>query len=285
MPAFIFLFGYNAKYNPKKIIFRWCIPYFSFQILYITFIKYVLKSNVKYQFTTPYWLLWYVMACIFYQLLIPIFNTSNKRKQILFVVFSFIIALLVGYEDTIGNYMALSRFIVFLPWFLIGYYCKKNAMLESFSVRNVRNNIVVIISMAIIAFSIPFIFQTNLNNRLLYGSFSYSNCDGSLLLRALLYLISFAWIVFLFVGVKPFINKKLIVLTSIGQNTLPIFLLHGFLVRGIEIYYPILISTPWMVLLLSVAIIILFGNKLVNKLIFYLDFSWLEKLSIFNTKE
>ena len=64
MPAFIFLFGYNAKYSPKKIVYRWCLPYAIFQCAYISFAKFILNANTNFQFTTPYWLLWYMLLTL-----------------------------------------------------------------------------------------------------------------------------------------------------------------------------------------------------------------------------
>ena len=77
MPVFIFLFGYNVRYSPNKVIFRWCIPYIVFQSLYLLFSLFVLDIKVNFQYTTPYWLLWYMLSCIFYQLLLPLYETTN----------------------------------------------------------------------------------------------------------------------------------------------------------------------------------------------------------------
>ena len=138
MPALIFLFGYNVKYSPKKIVYHWCIPYAIFQSMYILFSKGILNANVNLQFTTPYWLLWYMLACICYQLLLPLFDTDNKSKQLITLVCAFVISILVGYENSIGYYMSLSRFFVFQPWFLLGYYSKKNHLPERLSLRSER---------------------------------------------------------------------------------------------------------------------------------------------------
>lgn len=118
MPAFIFLFGYNAKYSPKKIVYRWCLPYAIFQCAYISFAKFILNANTNFQFTTPYWLLWYMLACIYYQLLLPLFDTDDKGKQIITILCAFVISLLIGYEKSVGYYMSLSRFL----YFYLGFY-------------------------------------------------------------------------------------------------------------------------------------------------------------------
>jgi fucose 4-O-acetylase-like acetyltransferase len=76
---------------------------------------------------------------------------------------------------------------------------------------------------------------------------------------------------------RPYLSKKLILITNIGQNTWPIFLLHGFVIKVIPLYFPYLVDSPWRVILLSFALVILVGNKFFNRAVYYTCFSWLEK--------
>lgn len=275
MPAFLFLFGYNAKFVPQKIIFRWCLPYAIFQCAYILFSRFVLHTQEAFQFTTPYWLLWYMLVCIYYQLLLPLFDTDDKTKQIIAVLCTFVISYLIGFEDTVGYYMSLSRFFVFQPWFLLGYYCKKNNLLERLSRQPKIRFIILLSSTAIIA--ILSYFVRAFPNGLLYGSYSYTNYEGALWIRAMISIMSFSAILFLCVGMRPYLSRKLIIITNIGQNTWPIFLLHGFVVKAIPVYFPYLVSSPWRVMALSCVFVMLAGNKLCNKAVYYTTFSWLEK--------
>lgn len=275
MPAFIFLFGYNVKYSPKKIVYRWCLPYTIFQCAYIAFEKFILNSEIDFQFTTPYWLLWYMLACIFYQLLLPLFDTDHKNKQIIAILCVFIISLLVGFEKSVGYYMSLSRFFVFQPWFLLGYYCKKNNLLERLSLQPQRRFFILFASVAVTTILAAFIGK--IPNGLLYGSYAYSSCEGALWMRVMVSIMSLSIILFLCVGMKPYLSRKLFLITNIGQNTWPIFLLHGFAVKAIPIYFPYLVGSPWCIILLSCVIVILVGNKLCQKAIYYICFSWLEK--------
>lgn len=282
MPAFLFLFGYNIKYSGKQIIYRWCIPYLIFQSAYLVFARCVLDSDIEFQYTTPYWLLWYMLACIFYQLLLPLFDTTDKRRQKIAVLVVFIIALVIGYDDSVGYYMSLSRFFVFQPWFLLGYYCKKNGILEAMSIHSKIRLPIFLVSAVVILISIPFFLCTDLPKELLYGSYSYSNCSSTLWMRAAIFMISLSWNVFLFVGVKPYLDRKILLITRIGQNTWPVFLLHGFLVKAAPFYLSHLLSTPLWVILFAFLILVVFGNKIFNKVIYYLCFSWIEKLHIFD---
>lgn len=279
MPVFIFLFGYNIKYSPARIIYRWCIPYAVFQSIYIFFQRFLYNASIAIQYTTPYWLLWYMVVCIFYQLLLPLYDSEDPYRQLLSLLCTFILALYIGFEGSVGYYMSLSRFFVFQPWFLLGYYCKKNGIVESLTAHRKIRFTIFLVSMLIILLFAP--HYSNIPIGLLYGSHSYSGCGGTPLMRASVSFIAFSWILFLFVGVKPYLNKPLKLLTRIGQNTWPIFLLHGFFVKAIPVYLPQLLSSPWRVILLSCTVLVLMGNKILGKAIYYTGFSWFEKLALY----
>lgn len=282
MPAFLFLFGYNIYYSPKKLISRWCIPYVLFQCIYLVFAVAILKADLNFQFTTPYWLLWYMLACIYYQLLLPLFDTDNKRKQIINILCVYLVSLLIGIDDSVGYYMSLSRFFVFQPWFLLGYYCKKNNFIDKMSFNSKNRFMLSFISVLIICCLLPCLFT--IPNGLLYGSYSYSKCSGAMWMRIVISFMALSMIGLLFVGLKQHFGKKIILITTIGQNTLPVFLLHGFFVKAVPVYFPHLVSSPLRVVLLSCSILILLGNKLCRNAVSFMCFSWVEKHTM-NTKK
>lgn len=277
MPAFLFLTGYNIKFKPQNIVFRWFIPYLVFQFLHITYSGYVLGNHMILQFTTPYWSLWYLLACVFYQILLPLYDVDSERHQFFIMTIVVILALVVGYDDSIGKYMTLSRFFVFQPWFLLGLYFKKRSIFRSIFMHSINRMWLERISIYGILLSIVYLYVLNIENRLLYGSFSYKNYGITIGKRAIVMLIALCWIVFLLVVIKPYINKKIPLVTTIGQNTLSIYLLHGFVVKALPIFCPVIVSAPWSILLISAIILILFGNKFCQKGIHYLCFGWLEK--------
>lgn len=276
MPAFLLLFGYNIKYSCRRILLRFCIPYFVFQTVYIVYDMNILKGDEVLQYTTPYWILWYLLVCIFYQLLIPLYDIKRTRYQIVIISLAFAIALLIGFEKTVGEYMSLSRFFVFQPWFLLGFYCKKNEMLKKGLVHD-KMHFISRISVYGIIVSFVYLLLVHIPNRLLYGSYPYNKHHITIDKRAILMVISLCWILFLFVVIKPYLNKKIPMITTIGQNTLPVYLMHGFVVKTIPVFFPVLLSTPWSILLLSCVILLVFGNKVCQKGIYYLCFGWLEK--------
>ena len=124
MPAFLFLNGRLAKFDNKKVFKHLIIPYFVFQTLYLSFDAAVMKdgAEVTLQYTTPYWILWYLMVIIIYYILIPMLPPKGSRGVYTVLPCSFLLALLAGYDKTLGYYLSLSRASVFAPFFLFGYY-------------------------------------------------------------------------------------------------------------------------------------------------------------------
>jgi len=271
MPAFLFLLGYNAKFSLKKILFRWILPYLIFQSLYILFARTVLHTAEPIRYTKPYWLLWFLLVGVFYQLLLPLYEKAGKRGQPYVLAGAFLLSLLVGFADVVGYEFSLSRFFVFQPWFLLGLYWKRGNFAPNRATR--------MISLAVVLLSVPFFIFAKIPNGLLYGSYSYANCGGALWMRVAVSVLALAWILLLFGGLKPYCNKKTPCITTCGQNTLSVFLMHGFLVKAISAFLPNLLRTPWQVLLLSCAILALLGNKFMNKIVSLIGGLWLERVN------
>lgn len=81
MPAFIFVTGRFAKFSPRKILTRQLLPYGVFQVLYITGDHLIRGDPWELQFTTPRWLLWYLLASAFWHLLLPLLETERPARM------------------------------------------------------------------------------------------------------------------------------------------------------------------------------------------------------------
>ena len=278
MPALIFLFGYFVKPGGKGILFRWIIPYLVFQTLYLQFNRHVLEQNVAIQYTTPNWILWYWLACIAYLLLLPIYDAKKPFTQLVLLASSVAAALAVGLDKTVGYYMALSRIIVFFPWFLLGVYFRKNDGFRLFSGKKIWLCLAGVAALIPAVWSMGFLTEQKVPVGLLYGSYSYSAVNQTPQMRAILMGIALIWIVFLCVFSRLFLSRKLPVITHIGQNTLPVFLLHGFIVKAIGKFCPEWADSFGKVMLISCLILLFFGNKWMKKLVDLIGLKWLEKL-------
>ena len=276
MPAFLFLFGYNARFSVRRIVFRWIIPYIVFQTLYTLFRNLVLNDDADFQYVVPYWILWYMLVGIMYQALLPFLGIMNARGRKWALLSACASSLLIGYMEAAGYFLSLSRFFVFLPWFLLGHELKSNSALRLAAESKTARIMAAAALFAAMALTAA-VFR-NVTNDLLYGAASYEKCGSGIFMRAVVLLIAFFWVFFLFVCVKPCFGRKLAFITKIGQNTWPVFLLHGFLVKIIPVCFPGWLNFPWQAALITSAVLLITGNRWFDRVVYGIGLTWMQKV-------
>lgn len=263
MPAFVFLTGYFAKFRPRKIIFQFGYTYLLFQALYLLFDFYQLGGEAqKLYFSFPYWLMWYLLATIVYSLLLPLLDVSARWKQAVILLLTVAAALWSGNDPYLGYGLSGARIVSFLPFFVLGFYCGKHKGIPLARKKPmVRIVTGLILTAAVVGCCIYLQNHPELTIYTMYGSVSYKSGHYGMAERAVLMGIALLWIGFFMFALLPLLNRKIPVLSGIGKNTFPIFLLHGFLVKAIEFYkWPFLLDSLLPVLLAAIAILALCGN-------------------------
>lgn len=284
MPAFLFLTGYFSRFSIAKILTELAYPYALFQVLYLTFDTVVLKDapieELMLQFTTPYWLLWYLLATIFYRLLIPLLDKIPLPLRPLTVAGAVGLALACGYVPEFGYYLSAGRFFAFLPFFLSGYYLSRTRWFPRWLDRPLRSVRKWPFALAGIAVSFwSALRESVFTPKMLYGSVPYAQAGFGPVIRLIITLSAFGWILMLLVTTP---NRSIPGITVVGRGTLPIFLLHGFLVRLLARWQVFSLPLPGnllLALLLTAAVLALLGNRAVQKPMHrVLTGGWLEKL-------
>lgn len=273
MPVFLFLCGWFARYDRTKIVFGLFIPYLVLQVGYVFFQRWLYGTNVALQFVTPYWLLWFLLALFIYHLLLPLYDVANPRLRLPVWIGVFLLSLLVGFDPYIGYSLTLSRLLVFQPWFLLGFYLRRMQLPQlHFAVK--------LLIAAALGVCIGVLCFSPITNNMLYGSYSYAAGQYHIGTRLFLSIMALLWISLICYVIKPVLNFSVPLITTLGQNTLPVFLLHGFIVKYIGYRHPQLLEKPAVFLGITCGILLLTGNVLVGKLFRWLmpDF-WIRKLA------
>lgn len=266
MPAFLFLTGKFAKFGRRKILKHFCIPYLIFQTLYLCFSAKVLTgTEIVLQYTTPYWILWYLLAVIFYYMLIPVLPDKGTVHAEIAIAAAFLLCLLAGFEASIGYYLSLSRFLVNLPFFLWGYYA--DSLPGKAGLRHGMSRLAaIVLSLVVILLGESYILKNNVPPALLYGASSYSACGSSMIERLVVMIAAAGWIIFLDSALP---NRQIPVVSVLGQNIMPVFLLHAFVVK-LALKYSLFHFTQTMNLLLAcvlaITLIAVFGNQLFGRM-------------------
>ncbi len=234
MPLFAFVSGVFARFSPEKIRNHLIYPYMVFQILYLLFANLVLEKEAEVQFTTPYWLLWYLFASIAWNLLLPLVqgNGWTWKKKAVALSAAFLAGILIGFDNKAGYYLSFSRIVEFFPYFLMGvYYREWEAQRKGERPRRRAGRPAILVFLGILLCALIYVVTENVDEiryAWLYGSVSYDTGDYSWRFRLLSIGAALLWLVFFLAGIPI---KRLPVLSHIGANTMSIYLLHGFLIK------------------------------------------------------
>ena len=245
MPLFIFVSGYFSKGVYRSGHFRWdkIRLFIGLYILFVTGIQlnYMFLDGNAFDISA-YWdqsgAPWYLLCLIYWYLLIPLVNRIGIKKGMLLSVF---LSLAAGYTRWIGETLCISRAIVFWPYFLFGYHCKKEhiAFLCRKDVRLVH--LVLFIISTFLLFYMAGDFRHEL--RLIYGNVSYYILGNDYQEGALIRLILMMNAVILSAGIMSLIPQRKLPISSIGENTLPVYILHRIIrdvlsLTGMYAYLP-----------------------------------------------
>lgn len=242
MPAFVFLTGTVAKPSRtlRKVLGLLSILV-GFQIVYLVVLAATGVPLLEWYW--PYWVLWFIMAMIWWQLLVPLI----KRYPVTMLVLSVLVALLAGYADPHGNWFAYQRTLVFLPFFIVG--CAWGG-----SIIDVLQRLHVAVKLALAAVFLAYavlLFRWDpephwLFQNWTYGQLGESGVDGPILRGGVL--IAGALGTAMLLSVVSSAQRPLV---WIGRRTLPVFLFHVFPVLAFGwLLMPSLEHVPGSVLLL-----------------------------------
>lgn len=267
MPAFVFCSGLFARYSVRKIR-HYIVIYLLFQTVCTLLAGNFLPGDTYLQYHTPYWALWYIFSLICWLLLLPLFDVSGAVKKLFVLMFAVVAALLVGFDKHIGYMLSLSRTIVYLPYFLAGYYVDfrhNRRVLAAI----VKRWYVLVPSLLIAVLSAVYVllYYDKLAPKLYYGAVGYDLDGMTVMWRLAGYAAAAAYMVLIF-RFMPY--KRLPVLTALGKRSLNIFLLHIFAVKAVYIAlaelngkYPF--GGEVLSLVLCAVILLVTGNGLVDK--------------------
>lgn len=232
MPLFVFISGYFAKKaiktKDKSKIIIFFVLYIILAFILFAINKFGYGKNVQLSIFTVKNIKWYLEAMGVWYAISMIIQNINKR-YVLGV--TFILALIIGYDKSFGDYLGLSRIIVFYPFFVLGTMAKEEVINKH--ITNTKLRIASIISLIIIfVIFILFIDKLYLLRPLLTARNSYFSLNNSIedygiLLRGLWYIMSCGIGILFMICVprgKTFFSK-------FGKRTLSIYFLHAIVLE------------------------------------------------------
>lgn len=227
MPLFIFLAGLFAKGTIDNKRYS---KMFGFLLMYVfskvLFALYGIINTGKFSinFVEAAGLPWYMLAMFAFML---ITTALRNIKPSYVITISVIFALLVGYDTGIRDVLAVSRIIVFFPFFYLGYLVNPESLQKITDKKwiKVLSVLVILIAVALVfglgekAYTLRPIFTARNPYTLLK-----ENENIGALVRLFCYCVS-AILGFAFIAVTP--NKTPFgIIAKFGSRTLTVYVLH-----------------------------------------------------------
>ncbi|HLA84176.1 MAG TPA: CapA family protein [Thermoguttaceae bacterium] len=226
MPFFVFLSGYFSKDAQKArdtAFARSLAPFLFFNTTMM--LVFYLGGVHKFSLMTPVYVNWYLLALFAWRVLL-----ADLVKIRFILPLSLAAALLIGFLPEVTNYLALTRIVAFLPFFLLGYYTSPKA-LEA--VRRV-NVLVGLLGLALGAAVVYRLTQNHAFSLPLLLADPYANA-GQFFMRDVIFALAALFSVSVFILTPA---KRIPVLTTWGENSLLIYILHRYVTIAIHSFVP-----------------------------------------------
>lgn len=221
MPAFIFVSGFFSKSEnarSKRSLLRLAVIYVVFHIA-LSMVSAVL-FQAPYRMITPAYSSWFLLSLILWRLVI---NNVPRSKS--FILLTFITSILIGFWTDVTNAFALTRTIVFFPFFYLGYRLPADKFTDYIHRRKRLDYLKgLLVFTYAVAFSVLFVYKYPYLTQADFLMDSYRSHSDSLLRVIMLCLAGLITAGLLLIA--P--SKPIPLFNQWGRNSLSIYVLHRF---------------------------------------------------------
>ena len=127
MPLFLFISGLFQKKESDSINRKKVVTYIVLGLIIKMFVMFadgmLFSGEPKFSLLNGDGLFWYLFVLAYYHVICYCFRKVDAR---LILIISTLLSLFIGYDNSIGDFLCLSRAIVFFPFYYIGFCLKPN---------------------------------------------------------------------------------------------------------------------------------------------------------------
>lgn len=226
MPAFVFLAGITAKSNrlPERVL--------TFFVLLFTVLPlmsgfmWLVGLEPDYSFLTPFWYTWFLLSMAYWMVTVPFIERFPRTVLITSVV----VGLFGGILPMLDTELSASRSMIFWPFFVIGKLYGKQILNWAGSLRIWQKLFFTAAALG----SVGYFYLDNVDHHWFYGSLNFAHFDVSVPEGVGLRLIINIGSVLMTLMLLMWVGEKDNIIAKIGRHSLAIYVIHGFVVRGLQ---------------------------------------------------
>jgi len=245
MPAMVFISGFFSKNTEKardRAFKTILMPYLILNVCNYIFKMLILKEDYfGFRFFRPLWGLWYLLALFLWK-----FFLKDLIRIRFILPLSFLVGILSGFSKEFSTYMALGRVVCFLPFFLLGYYLKKEHIDKIKRIPRIAG-FAVFIGSGVLSAVLAKNKMFGVEDLYLRSPYPEDADIEHMIIRVLVYVVA---LIMIFALINLTGSQKNF-LTNIGQNTMTVYVLHLFTIPLLE-KLKIFNNEPYLYLVYSV---------------------------------
>ena len=226
MPAFVFLAGITAKSN--KLAER-VLTYFVLLATVLPLMwgwMWIFGLNPDYDFLRPFWYTWFLLSMAWWMITVPFIERFPRTM----LVASLVVGLFGGLLPILDTELSAARTMAFWPFFVIGKLYGKQIIGWAGSLALWQK---LGLSVAALA-AVGYFYLDQVDHYWLYGSLNFAHFGVSVPEGVGLRLIVDLGAVLLTLALLTWLSNTKDTLATIGKHSLAVYILHGFVVRGLQ---------------------------------------------------
>ncbi|PSL40737.1 fucose 4-O-acetylase-like acetyltransferase [Planomicrobium soli] len=266
MPALIVITGFLSKnFNRpgyiEKTVKTLLVPYMIFQIIFAYYYYLLYNKNVfTFDFFQPQFTMWFILSLFIWKCLLFIF-TKIKHP----LLWAIVVGVGIGYVESAGHYMNVQRTLTYFPFFMLGFYLKK----EHFEIAKKRSARLVGFVIFAILWVVVTQFPAGEVQSWLAAHRSYVTNGHGQWYIGLKQLMFYSFSLLAGFAFLSFVPQRKTFFTHMGRRTAYIYILHGAIVRTLYVYViePEEFTTVWHYFQLpvyAIVLVLVLGSKPVN---------------------
>lgn len=231
MPLFLFLSGlfHKNKNITAKVLGYICIG-FLWKIVYFIE-KMLIYGEASFSLLSDGGIPWYMFVLAIY--IVVSYSLRNMNKRFL-LLFSVMIACFVGYDTGIGDFLYLSRAVVFYPFFLLGEMINAETLAKAAENKRIKGMAFAVLAIWGVA-CLAGLDQLYFLRPLFTGRNPFSVNEifnrWGCVFRMVCYIISVIT-GFSVIGIVP--NRSVPAITLFGRRTLQVYFWHYFVITILD---------------------------------------------------